>query len=172
MPYIYSQAVESARNGWPTSVRPIALEFPDDPTAWFLDRQFMLGDSILVAPVMSESGEVAYYLPEGRWTSWWDGTVKEGGRWVKEKHGFTTLPLWVREGSVILVGKEEGELGEGFAYDWVKQGGEVRVYGDGKGKKTSVVDAKGELVGEVTISGKDVEGVQALGEKWVSKHAG
>ncbi len=39
-------------------MRPMALEFPDDPAVAYLDRQYMLGPDILVAPVMSEDGEV------------------------------------------------------------------------------------------------------------------
>ncbi|MDI5454480.1 hypothetical protein MJM04_32865, partial [Salmonella enterica subsp. enterica serovar Cerro] len=41
---------------------------PDDPACDYLDRQYMLGDAVMVAPVFSEAGDVEFYLPEGRWT--------------------------------------------------------------------------------------------------------
>lgn len=68
MPYLYSQSIHSIANGLPLSLRAMCLEFPDDPTVWTLDRQFMVGDSLLVAPIFEESGEVQFYLPEGKWT--------------------------------------------------------------------------------------------------------
>src|SRR5690606_35419588 len=98
-----------------------ALEFPGDPTAWAAyDRQFFVGDSLLAAPVYTEKGDVTLYLPEGRWTSLWDErNVVIGPRWVREKHGFGTLPIYVREGTVLVLVKEEGE--GGFGYDWCKE---------------------------------------------------
>ncbi|KAF2403337.1 hypothetical protein EJ06DRAFT_541243 [Trichodelitschia bisporula] len=149
MPYILAQAVEGALKGWPVSVRAVALEFPHDPGAWSVDREFMLGDALLVAPVYTEGGEVDVYLPEGKWTSWWDGRTVVGPRWLKEKHGFGTLPLYVREGTVLLVGAEEGE--GGFGYDWVGEGGEIRLYHTKPGDRASVVDAGGKEVGEVVV---------------------
>jgi alpha-D-xyloside xylohydrolase len=117
MPYLYSTAMESIKHGWPVSVRAMAIEFPEDKTAWLCDQQFMLGPSILVAPVFDEDGEVEFYLPEGKWTSFWSGRVVQGPRWVKETHQFHTLPLYVREGSILVLGKE-GE--KRTTWDWSK----------------------------------------------------
>ena len=173
MPYLYAQAVESAANGWPMSVRAMAVEFSDDPTCWYLDRQFMLGDSLLVAPVMSDSGEVQYYLPEGRWTSWWDGSVSSGPRWYKEKHGYTTLPLFVREGSILLVGQADADVKEGFDHDWLKSGGEVRIYGKRDFRRALVVDGKGKEIGVLQRQGdNDIEGIQILSSEWKVKQVG
>jgi alpha-D-xyloside xylohydrolase len=80
------------------------LEFPEDPTAAYCDRQYMLGENLLVAPVFSESGEVTFYVPDGIWTHLVTGEELRGPRWVTQKHGFDSLPLLVRPGSVIPVG--------------------------------------------------------------------
>jgi alpha-D-xyloside xylohydrolase len=55
MPYLYRAAVEVSQSGVPM-MRAMLLEFPDDPTAAFLDRQYMLGASLLVAPIFTEDG--------------------------------------------------------------------------------------------------------------------
>lgn len=103
MPYLYAAGLEASRRGLPV-MRPMVLEFPDDPAVAYLDRQYMLGPDLLVAPVFSADGTVDLYLPAGRWTSWWTGEVVEGGRWLRETHGFDTVPLYVRPGAVIPVG--------------------------------------------------------------------
>ena len=103
MPYIWAQAVKTHMTGVPM-MRAMVLEFSDDRCTWDLDLQYMFGDSLLVAPVFSESGNVEYYLPKGRWTDWFTGDVKEGGRFLREHHGYMTLPLLVRENSIIAVG--------------------------------------------------------------------
>jgi alpha-D-xyloside xylohydrolase len=64
----------------------------------------MLGDCLLVAPVLSASGSVEYYVPAGRWTNLLTGEVIEGPGWRRETHGFDTLPLLVRPGSVVAMG--------------------------------------------------------------------
>ncbi|NLP83107.1 alpha-xylosidase [Microbacterium sp. CFH 90308] len=100
MPYLYQLGVDASRTGVPL-MRPMQLEFPDDPAAAYLDRQYMLGGDILVAPVFSDSGEVEFYLPAGTWTSLLTGEKVEGGRWLRETHGFLSLPLYVRPGAVL-----------------------------------------------------------------------
>jgi alpha-D-xyloside xylohydrolase len=165
MPYLYAQAVESFVNGWPTSIRAVALEFPDDPTAWYLDREFMIGSQILAAPVFEENGTAQYYLPPGRWFSYWDGKAVEGGKWVKESYGYLGCPMFVREGTVLLLGQEEGE--GGFGYDWLSGHGEVRLYGVKEGDKAVVVDKSGDekAVLEVGNDG-EIKGMDVLQGDW------
>jgi len=67
----------------------------------------MLGDSLLVAPVFNAEGDTAYYVPEGRWTKLLTGETVDGPRWVKERHGFDSVPLLVRPGSVIATGSRD-----------------------------------------------------------------
>ena len=103
MPYLFGAAVTAHTEGLPV-MRPMALEFPDDPGCAYVDTQYMLGDSLLVAPVFAADGEVRYYVPAGRWTRFTDGEVVEGPRWVRETHGFDSVPLLVRPGSLVPVG--------------------------------------------------------------------
>lgn len=142
MPYLYSEATRSIAAGWPVSVRAMALEFPDDRTAWTCDTQFMLGSRILVAPVFSEEGDVEFYLPEGAWTSFWDDEeVIQGPRWIKQRHDFTTLPMYVREGTVLVLG-QEGETRT--VYDWMdSENREVKTYGNVEGVEFELFDAEG-----------------------------
>ncbi|MFJ9930087.1 alpha-xylosidase [Streptomyces misionensis] len=100
MPYLYGAAVEAHRTGVP-SMRPMVLEFPGDPACRPLDRQYMLGADLLVAPVFTEDGEVEVYLPEGVWTQLLTGETVTGPAWRTERHGYDSLPLYVREGAVL-----------------------------------------------------------------------
>jgi alpha-D-xyloside xylohydrolase len=103
MPYLYGQAVVARDEGLPL-MRAMMLEFPGDPAIDTLDRQYMLGEALLVAPVFTEGGHVDYYLPEGRWTHLLTGEVQAGGRWHRATHDFLGLPLFVRPGTILPVG--------------------------------------------------------------------
>jgi alpha-D-xyloside xylohydrolase len=103
MPYLWQAALEAHREGVPT-MRAMLLEFPEDPACETLDRQYLLGGSLLVAPIFTESGFVDYYLPAGRWTNFLTGKVEQGPGWRREQHGFLTLPLMVRPNTVIPLG--------------------------------------------------------------------
>ena len=98
MPYIDTAREEAERYGFPV-MRPMVLEFQDDPVCAFLDRQYMLGEKILVAPVFDEDGWVEFYLPKGTWVSvdGKDRRVVETGRFFKEKRGYLEMPVYVKE---------------------------------------------------------------------------
>jgi alpha-D-xyloside xylohydrolase len=85
-------------------MRAMVVEFPGDPAVTHLERQYMLGGDLLVAPVFSADGDIAYYVPEGTWTHVLTGEPVAGGRWVRERHGFSSVPLLARPGSVIPFG--------------------------------------------------------------------
>jgi alpha-D-xyloside xylohydrolase len=106
MPYLYGAAKEAQTTGAPV-MRAMVIEFPDDPGCDMLDRQYMLGESLLVAPVFSPGGVVDYYLPPGRWTDYFTGKVRQGPGWRREQHGYLSLPLLVRPGAVLPVGSRD-----------------------------------------------------------------
>ena len=103
LPYLYSMAVKSHRTGIP-SMRAMIMEFNDDPATKYLDMQYMLGDSILVAPIFNKEGHAEYYLPAGKWTHLLSGEVKDGGRWYEEDYDFFSLPVFVRENTLLPIG--------------------------------------------------------------------
>ena len=88
-------------------MRPMVLEYPDDPACRYLDRQYLLGESLLVAPVFSEDSTVEYYLPPGNWTDFWTGKIAAGGHWYKETVSFLEIPLFVRENTLLPLGAKE-----------------------------------------------------------------
>lgn len=106
MPYLFQAGVEAHERGVPV-MRPMALEFFDDRAVTHLDTQYMLGGDLLVAPVFAADGTADFYLPHGRWTNWFTDEVVDGGTWRTERHGFDTLPLYVREGAIIPVGSRD-----------------------------------------------------------------
>ncbi|MGW7070160.1 alpha-xylosidase [Streptomyces sp. NPDC054855] len=106
MPYLYAAAVEAHRTGVPV-MRPMLLEFPADPACRTLDRQYMLGPDLLVAPVFTAEGDVEFYVPEGTWTHLLTGETVQGPGWRRETHGFDSLPLYVRPGALLPLGADD-----------------------------------------------------------------
>lgn len=82
------------------------LEFPSDRTTHYLDRQYMLGPNLLVAPVFVPEGEESeYYIPAGRWTSFFHPErAVDGPVWISEVVPIDEIPVWVRPGSVLCLG--------------------------------------------------------------------
>ncbi|MGG3283699.1 alpha-xylosidase [Paenibacillus solani] len=145
MPYLFQTAVQASEQGVP-SMRAMFLEFPEDPAVEALDRQYMLGDSLLVAPVFSEHGDVTYYLPKGRWTHLLTGETVEGGAWRKETYDFLGLPLFVRGNSFLASGSND----TGPEYDYA-DGVELGLYAleDGSRAAVTVRNMNGES--ELTV---------------------
>ena len=106
MPYLFEAACQAHEQGLPV-MRPMLLEFPADPGCDTLDRQYMLGEDLLVAPVFTYDQVVDYYLPEGTWTGLLSGRKAQGGGWRKEKHDFFSLPLLARPNSIIPLGRRD-----------------------------------------------------------------
>lgn len=101
MPYLYSAAVEASQTGVPV-MRAMIMEFQDDPVCRHLDQQYMLGSSLLVAPVFNEEGKATFYLPAGKWAEWFTGAATEGGCVRSGTYDYGSLPLYVR--GIVAVG--------------------------------------------------------------------
>ncbi len=111
LPYTYTQMEETSRTGVPL-MRPMFMEFPNDPTQAIEEKEFMFGQSLLVAPALTESVRgYALNLPKGQWYDYWTGEAVEGGapdltpgqpgepRTVTPALG--EMPLFVRAGAII-----------------------------------------------------------------------
>ena len=154
MPYLYRMAVEAHETGTPV-MRPMFVEFADDRTCEVLDKQYMLGNSLLVAPVFKASKEVEYYLPKGKWVHLLDGRTLNGERWVKETYDYFSLPLFVRPDSVLVVGTNDIDT----VYDYTDQ---IILYisslTDGISLQEYLVDIHGNKCAEIRIDrrGKEI----------------
>ena len=133
MPYLYRNAIETSRTGIPV-MRSMVLEFTEDRNCAYLDKQYMFGDSLLVAPVFNEQSKAIYYLPEGIWTHYLTGEVKTGGKWYEESCGYLSIPVFVKENSLIAVGNADNRPD----YDYADQV-TVKAYALQEGKEASTV---------------------------------
>lgn len=170
MPYIFEQAVYTSETGVPM-MRPLFMEYVNDKNSYYVDKQYFLGDSIMVAPILSESGDVTYYLPEGKWTQLLSNDFKQisvSGAWIEENHDYLSLPVWVKENAIVVMGRESS-ASVMYSYN---ENIEVHLYQLSDGEHyQSVVNNHGETVGnivvskqlnEVTVNLKGVSGVNKL----------
>ena len=145
MPYLYRQAAISHEKGIPV-MRPMFVEFPGDRACETLDKQYMLGDLLLVAPIFKESGEVEYYVPEGKWYNILTDKTVEGGEWKKETYDYFHMPLLVRQNSILAMGNNHRRPD----YEYVEG---VTLYlilmEDGKMAYTEIPDLQGNSVMKV-----------------------
>ncbi|MFK0155463.1 alpha-xylosidase [Streptomyces sp. NPDC090493] len=140
MPYLYEAARTASAEGVPV-MRAMVLEFPDDPGCAHVERQYMLGADVLVAPVFDDGGYVTYYCPRGTWTHFLTGRTVTGPGWVREHHDFLSVPLLVRPGAVIPV----GAVADHPDYDHA-DGVTLRAFGLDRGAQVTVP------VGDVTFT--------------------
>jgi alpha-D-xyloside xylohydrolase len=117
MPYIFSQATIAAKNGWPM-LKVMFLNYPDDPTTWNLEDQFLFGEDILIAPMMEENMIARnVYLPKGKWINYQTKEVYEGSQWFNISVDEIPGIILVKSGSII----PHIELAQSTAFmEWTK----------------------------------------------------
>ncbi len=116
MPYLYSQAKQTHLTGVPM-LRPMFIEFNNDRTCAYLDKQYMLGDNLLIAPVFKENGEVEYYLRQDKWINLLTNKLYTGGSWQKEIFNIDELPIIVRPNSILVMGNNDERVVYDYAND-------------------------------------------------------
>jgi alpha-glucosidase/alpha-D-xyloside xylohydrolase len=104
MPYLYSAVRECCRTGLPV-MRALWLHYPNDPNAVARGDEYLWGRDILVAPVTEKGASVRrLYLPRAGWYDFWTGERIEGGREIERAVDLSTMPLYVREGTILPLG--------------------------------------------------------------------
>jgi alpha-glucosidase len=126
LPYIYTLAWQSSQYGHPM-VRPLFWHDPEDQRLWDVDDVILLGENLLVAPILEEKAESRILvLPKGRWFNFWDDTQLQGPDEVEIDVSLERIPLFVSAGCVLPMEKESvlelhlypsfGKSGRGILY--------------------------------------------------------
>ena len=122
IPYIYTLADVTNRTGLPP-IRPLFLEFPDDRATWSLNDEWMLGDRLLAAPVLTKGGKRKVYLPAGNWFDGNTGKAVAGAQTLDlTPVPLNIIPFYVRAGTILPLGPVTPSTSE--AEDPI----EVRIY--------------------------------------------
>lgn len=100
MPYIYSQSVDCGETSLPM-VRALAIEYQDDPTTYTIDDEYLLGDDLLIAPILNAIPRRRVYFPEGDWVNYWTHKVISGPMWQMVDAPLDVMPMYVRAGAII-----------------------------------------------------------------------
>jgi alpha-D-xyloside xylohydrolase len=101
MPYILAQSQLSSARGWPM-LRALFFEYPQDPTSWSIDDEYLFGSDLLVAPLFEDSATARrVYLPPGTWTDYQSGRTYAGARWHDITAGQIPIVLLVRDHAAI-----------------------------------------------------------------------
>jgi alpha-glucosidase len=104
IPYIYTLAETTYRTGLPP-MRPLFLEFPDDRATWSMNDEWMLGDRVLAAPVLTKGGERKVFLPTGNWFDGNTGKTVAGGQTLDlTPVPLDVIPFYVRAGTILPLG--------------------------------------------------------------------
>ena len=146
MPYLYAKAIEAHEEGTPV-MRPMVFEFTEDPGCAYLDQQYMMGESLMAAPILREDGSSDYFLPKGTWTHLLSGEVRQGGTWNRDTYDYFSMPLYVRENTLLAMGAVDNRPD----YDYAK-GLTLRLYQlcDGAEAVCKVPAVDGSIVNVIT----------------------
>jgi alpha-glucosidase len=131
-PYLYTLFEEAHRSGAPI-LRPLLFDYPEDPTTYTTDDEFLLGSALLVAPIARPGTEYRHvYLPAGTWVHYWSGERFTGpthilahaplGQPAIYVRANTPVPLWPETWLACVADAAEGsgelydDAGEGYAH--------------------------------------------------------
>jgi alpha-D-xyloside xylohydrolase len=102
LPYLYSAYADYHYAGVPPT-RALVLDYPDDPATWAVDDQYMLGPSLMVAPLFTGQKHRTLYLPEGDWYDFWARTKYSGGRKIEIQKPQEEIPVFVKANTLLPV---------------------------------------------------------------------
>lgn len=167
IPYMYDLFLEGEKTGAPI-FRPLVYHYEKDVVARTCNDEFMLGDKMLIAPVVMQGAERRMvYLPEGEWYDYWTKEKIVGPKWFIKEAPIDVCPIYVKAGSIIPVQEEVSYIGEKEidtlmlevypgegSYDHYLDNGEDFAYREGKYHHYRfTVDASGQVKQELVHEG-------------------
>ena len=102
IPYLYDLFFEHLISGLPI-IRPLVMEYQNDKNTFDLNDEFMVGENILVAPIITQgSSKRMVYLPKGEWVDYFNNKVYSGNKYIIVDAPLDTLPLFIKNNSLIV----------------------------------------------------------------------
>lgn len=149
IPYYYSLAHETFETGVPW-MRPLVMEFPDDSRVANMSDEWLMGPSLLAAPVLQEGGKRSVYLPPSDWYVFGTNTILKGSRSLERTAALDEIPMYVRAGTILPLSpiiQHTSELpggplevqvysGKDAAFTLIEDDGETQDYSRGKIRRT------------------------------------
>ena len=110
--HLYNLFYQASKTGIPV-MRPLIMEFPQADECQNLSDQFMVGDSILLAPVYQpDKNKRMLYLPQGKWINYWTKEVYQGKKYIIVDAPLDTMPIFIKAGSIIPLNEKLNYIGE------------------------------------------------------------
>lgn len=166
LPYLYATAWNVTKNSG-SFMRALYLDYPKDKNVYNLGSEFLLGHSLLVAPVTEkESTSQLVYLPSGKWYDFWTGKVIIGGGQTDRKTPMDIIPLYVKAGTILPWGPKveyssekkwddlEIRIYPGANGDFILYEDEGNNYNYEKGKYTEIQFHWNQQTHELIIAGR------------------
>jgi alpha-glucosidase len=114
LPFWYNEFYNSSQTGLPI-MRPMFLNFQEDDNCYSTasQYQFMLGDNLLIAPVLLSTDKFKkFYLPGGKWYDWNGNKSVNGGEWIVIEVPLDRIPIYIKEGGIIPMQDVQNYVGE------------------------------------------------------------
>jgi len=101
LPYLYDLFYQGEKTGLPI-MRPLVLHYPNDPNVRDMNGEFLVGENLLVAPVLEQGvRHKNVYLPEGTWYDFWTGEKVEGNQFFLREAPIDVCPIYIKAGSIL-----------------------------------------------------------------------
>ena len=159
VPHIYSNAIKAYHTGFPYTMIPLPLAYPDDPKVYGLadtvrrSYEWLIGESLLAAPLYGDDYATAFsrdiYLPHGKWIDYDNGTVYEGGQTQEN------FPIPIDK-APLFVG------GSGIVVEKVKDGLKARIYPVTQQANTVFFGKDGETTSNISIENPDWSQIEVV----------
>lgn len=112
IPYLYDEFYREGKTGLPV-MRPLVLNYENDPHVYNMNDEYMVGEDILTAPVVQEGQtKRAVYLPEGEWIDFWNGVEYAGRNTILVDAPIDKLPLFIKKNTILPWGKEVSHISD------------------------------------------------------------
>ena len=112
IPYLYDLFYQGEKTGLPV-MRPLVLHYPDDPQTYNLNGEFLVGENLLVAPMLEQGAtKKMVYLPAGIWYDFWTGEKITGGNYILRDAPLDLCPMYLKEKTMIPMYEEMSYVGE------------------------------------------------------------